>query len=304
MEYNWIYTNWNDNIYILLLIIIILGLIIIDFGLLKRKTDRFYDIQSNTSTTIPKITGSNINIPNITIPNITIPNITMPKINIPNMTIYNMETSNMSTPNTTVYQPPTLDNPMNPSFYISNEEEARRNAWSQLDGDEGSLNNTNGSKSDILSYQTNVTQSNSTLFNISNSTPQSKNYATLGDYATLDSIGTTLTDTLGGIKSDLGYTILDDQLGTFNNYSTNYNNPHTYDNTANFKTGMNPSTVNGTSKSITGIGSGLSGKFTQDNKPIFLQKDFQGVANIFAPNIIISNPPLTSDGNPDISFQM
>mgnify|MGYP000946246336 CR=1 FL=1 len=51
-------------------------------------------------------------------------------------------------------------------------------------------------------------------------------------------------------------------------------------------------------------GSGLSGKFLQNERPVFLQKDFDGVANIFAPNIIIQNPPLTSDGYPDISFQM
>ena len=95
-----------------------------------------------------------------------------------------------------------------------------------------------------------------------------------------------------------------DQLGTFNSYSNN-NNPYTYDNTANYKTGMNPSTVDGANLSMSsGYGYGSNGQYTQNNKPIFLQKDFQGVANIFAPNIIISNPPLTSDGNPDISFQM
>ena len=47
-----------------------------------------------------------------------------------------------------------------------------------------------------------------------------------------------------------------------------------------------------------------NGKFSQDNKPVFLQKDFDGVANIFAPNIIVQNPPLTSDGYPDITFDM
>jgi nitrogen fixation-related uncharacterized protein len=207
----------------------------------------------------------------------------------------------------TEYERRVYDNLMNPNFYISKEEEIRRNAWSQLDGDEESLLNTNGSKSDLATYQNDITQSNSTLYNNSNTNLQTTNYATIGDYATLDSLGNSLTDTLGGIKMDIGYTILDEQLGTFNKYN-NYNNAHTYDNTANYKTGMNPNTVNGASISdggrINSNGSGLSGQFTQDNKPIFLQKDFQGVANIFAPNIIISNPPLTSDGNPDISFQM
>ena len=48
--YNWIYTTSNDNIYILILVIIILGFIIIDFGLWKKKTDKFYDV------TIPQTT--------------------------------------------------------------------------------------------------------------------------------------------------------------------------------------------------------------------------------------------------------
>ena len=109
----------------------------------------------------------------------------------------------------------------------------------------------------------------------------------------------------------MGYTILEEQLGTFNKFNINTNNSNTnntYDNTANYKTGMNPDTVDGASfgrnGNISSHGSGLSGKFTYDSKPIFLQKDFEGVANIFAPNIVISNPPLTNDGNPDISFQM
>jgi hypothetical protein len=39
----------------------------------------------------------------------------------------------------------------------------------------------------------------------------------------------------------------------------------------------------------------------RNNRPIFI-KDFDGVANIFAPNIIIENPPLLDDGYPIISF--
>ena len=107
-----------------------------------------------------------------------------------------------------------------------------------------------------------------------------------------------VTDTLGGIHTELGYTVLEEQLGTFKKQEIP--NPHAYDNTSNYYTGMNAKTVDG----ISTQGSGLSGKFLQNNKPIFLQKDFEGVANIFAPNIIIQNPPLTSDGYPDISFQM
>ena len=280
MEYNWIYTTSNDNIYILVLVIIILFFIIIDFELWKKKSDRFYDV------------------PNITIQP------TLPQI-LPNMqsnaTMQQQKPTESSIP--TIYQPPMMDNPMNPNFYISKEEIERRNAWSQLDGNEESLANTNGSKSDLPKYQNDITQSNSTLYNNSNTQSQAINYATVGDYATLDSLGSMMTDTLGGIKTNIGYTILEDRLGTFNNYSNNNTNPHTYDNTANYKTGLNPSTVDGANLGMSS-GYGSNGQYTQNNKPIFLQKDFQGVANIFAPNIIISNPPLMSDGNPDISFQM
>ena len=148
-------------------------------------------------------------------------------------------------------------------------------------------------------------QINSTLFGTganntdkTNASLHSENYATVGDYATLDSLGKGLTDTLGGIHTNLGYTLLDEQLGTFKKESVN--NPYTYDNTSNYNTGINPNTVNGSG----GMSSKGSGKYLQDNKPVFLQKDFDGVSNIFAPNIIIQNPPLTSDGYPDISFQM
>ena len=51
-------------------------------------------------------------------------------------------------------------------------------------------------------------------------------------------------------------------------------------------------------------GNGFSSKSCSNGSPVFLQKDFDGVANIFAPNIIIQNPPLTSDGYPDISYRM
>ena len=202
-------------------------------------------------------------------------------------------------PQTTLYN-------LNANFYISPEEQSRRNAWVHLDGNEESLANTNGTPT----YKNDITYSGSLLNNSnSNSAIQALNYSTIGDYATLDSLGAKLTDTLGGIKSNLGYTLLDEQLGTFNKYNQTpkLESIHTYDNTANYNTGMNPNTVNGvtpSSGSVSGQGSGISGNFTQDNRPFFMQKDFDGVSNIFAPNIIISNPPLTADGNPDITFEM
>ena len=270
MSYYSIYNTSNDNVYILILIIIILSLIIVNFKLWKKKSDSFFDINNILTTTLPN-----------TLPN-TLSN-TLPQT--------------------------TKGNLLNPNFKITKEEQDRRNAWVQLDGDEESLSNTNGT---TRTYQNDITYNSSLLNNTtSNSSIQAMNYSKLGDYATLDSLGAKLTDTLGGIKSNLGYTILDEQLGTFNKYNTTNTTPNqnTYDNTANYKTGMNPSTVNGVSNSKKSssssvTGSDLDGKYNQDNKPVFLQKDFQGVANIFAPNIIISNPPLTEDGNPDISFQI
>jgi len=192
-----------------------------------------------------------------------------------------------------------------------------------FDSNEASLVNTNGSPNFILPQSnSNIKQFKSTLYddaiinsnNANNSNSNSnyvnvnpnanpnannittENYDTVGNYATLDSLGRGLTDTLGGIHTEMGYTILEEQLGTFKKEPII--NPHTYDNTTNYNAGMDPKTVDG----VTTVGA--TGKFSQDNKPVFLQKDFDGVANIFAPNIIIQNPPLSSDGYPDITFDM
>ena len=251
MGYNWLYTSWNDNEYILFLIVMILTFIIIDFGLWKRKKDKFSDI-TQTQTTNPQ---------------------------------------------TTIYQPPIETNPSN-NIFVSEEEKASwRRAWVQLDGNEETLAATSN-----VVVQNDIIQLDSTLYNqaTSNSTSNSSinpmNYDTLGNYATIDNLGKSLTDTLGGIKSNLGYTLLQEQLGTF---KPNYNNPNAYDNTQSYKTGMNPDTVAGATTNGTGQNYQLVGK---NGTPIIMQKDFAGVANIFAPNIYISNPPLNSDGFPDISY--
>lgn len=256
-NFSWLYTSSNDNAYILVLIIIILGIIILDFGLIKHKINNFYNIN---------------------------------KDNKDKDVFYNI-----------------ADNVSN-NLFISPEEKAKwGRAWVKLDGNEDTLFN-NGPNA---TYENSITQLDSTLYNNglglgNTNSVQSVNYSTLGDYATLDSLGKSLTDTLGGISTNNGYTILDEQLGTFSKLSTP--NPYAYDNTLNYNTGMNPNTVNGVSGSIngdvSGKGSGFNGKIMQDNRPIFMQKDFAGVANIFAPNIIVTNPPLNSDGTPDISFSM
>ena len=257
MAYNWLYTSWNDNEYILFLIVIILAFIIIDFGLWKRKTDKFYNITTPQTTTQSLPTTTQL-------------------------------------PTTTVYKPPIVTNPANNIFVSDEEKEKQRKLWVQLDGDEESLASSNVAiKNDIL-------QLDSTLYGKGTSTSNvnTMNYDKLGNYATIDDLGKSLTDTLGGVKVNLGYTLLEEQLGTF---KPNYNNPNTYDNTQSYKTGMNSSTVDGVSTSGMGKNINTNGK---NGTPIIMQKDFAGVANIFAPNIYITNPPLDSDGYPDISYSV
>ena len=265
MVYNWIYTSSNDNVYILVLVIIILALIILNFGLYKKKTDKFYDIPAPT------------NVPTLS----------------PELQALTQASATMPTQQVL----PTNKN---------------GDMWINLDNDEETIAQQYNTQ--LPAFQNDIMQSNSNLFNTSNSSStngvQPVNYNTIGDYATLDSLGSMMTDTLGGIHTNLGYTILDDQLGTFKaGLNSSGNSSGTYDNTLNYKTGMNSATVDGSLwlssySSYSSQGTGFSGQIKQDNRPIFLQKDFDGVANIFAPNIIIANPPLNDDGFPDISFQM
>jgi hypothetical protein len=282
--YNWIYNTYNDNIYILIALIFVLVSIILMFDFWKQRKDSLDTTLSNSKTNNKTKTKTKTKTKDL---------------------FYNVENN---TTETTQYQPPLRNNFMNSSLFINPEEKAQYEmARGLLDGNDDSLVNTNGTINFKLP-QNDIIQSNSTLFsndnNINTNNPnnayvRANNYNTIGDYATLDTLGKGLTDTLGGIHTELGYTVLEEQLGTFKKEAIP--NPHAYDNTSNYNTGINPKTVDG----VTSYGSGISGKFSQDQKqPIFLQKDFDGVANIFAPNIIVQNPPLTSDGYPDISFEM
>lgn len=277
MAFNWLYTSWNDNEYILFLIVMILTFLIINFGLWKRKKDKFYDItQPQQTTTTNNTTTTSTSTATTT-----------------------TTTSETTTPETTEYQAPTETNPAN-NIFISDAEKAKwRKAWVQLDGNEETLSYTSNTV-----IQNDILQLDSTLYNQNTSniagSPDVKtvNYDKLGNYATIDDLGKTLTDTLGGINSNLGYTLLGEQLGTF---KPNYNNPNAYDNTQSYKTDMNPNTVDG----VATLGSGQLYKLGGKNgTPIIMQKDFAGVANIFAPNIYITNPPLNSDGYPDISYNV
>ena len=281
--YNWIYNTYNDNIYILIALIFILVSIILMFDFWKQRKDSLDTTLSNNKTNNKTKTKQKKDL-------------------------FSDITHTNNTTETTQYQPPLKNNFMNSSLFITPEEKAQYEmARGLLDGNDDSLVNTNGTINFKLP-QNDIIQSNSTLFsndnnvnanNPNNAYVRANNYNTIGDYATLDTLGKGLTDTLGGVHTELGYTVLEEQLGTFKKEAIP--NPNAYDNTSNYNTGINPKTVDG----VTSYGTGLSGKFSQDNKqPIFLQKDFDGVANIFAPNIIVQNPPLTSDGYPDISFEM
>jgi len=283
MVFNWLYTSWNDNEYILFLIIVILFFIIIDFKLIKRKST-FSDIPSTTSlitqSTIPPLTSTQL--ATTTLPATSLP-ITTSTTTIPSTTASS----------TTPYQAPTATNPANNLFITDDEKAKWRRAWGQLDGNEETLPYTSN-----IAVQNDILQLDSTLytpnFPSSNIAANLANYAQPGNWATIDDLGKSMTDTLGGINSNLGYTILTEQLGTF---KPNYSNPNTYDNTQNYKTGLNAGTLSGVSLQ------GAGGSYQQVGKsPIFMQKDFAGVANIFAPNIYVSNAPLSDTGVPDISF--
>jgi hypothetical protein len=301
MAYSWLYTSWNDNEYILFLIIVILFFIIVDFKLFTRKRSNFFNLPDDNVTGTPSTTSiSGITMPNTTvsitstIPSTTIPgittsrttitNTTIPNTTIPNTTIPNTTIPNITKPITTSYKPPVVTKPGDNLFVSNEEKEKWRRAWVQLDGNEEALYLSNTAISnDILQFD-------STLYaptDTSNILANLVDYSKKANWATIDDLGKSMTDTLGGINSNLGYTLLQEQLGTFKTSSQN-----TYDNNQNYKTGMNPSTV-----------SGAGGNYQQVGKsPVFMQKDFAGVANIFAPNIYVSNAPLNDDGFPDISL--
>ena len=306
-NYTWVYNTYNDNKYVLLFIIIVLIFIIYNFNYYKTKSEGTdtdtIDLRKSNFTNI-SYNNSYENSYNNSYEN----KYENSSGDNSNLKIEEETTimKEMKEQMTDTYTPPIITNPYNNLFISNDEKQQWKIASSLLDGNEESLTNTNGSphgygyipKNDIL-------QTNSTLFSNVNDN-NSYNYndkkidtSTIGNYASLDSLGKGLTDTLGGIHTELGYTVLDEQLGTFK--KEEIYNPHTYDETANYNTGMSANTIDGKSNNgIINLGSGKYG----GGQPVFIQKDFDGVANIFAPNIIIQNPPLTSDGYPDISIHM
>ena len=187
-----------------------------------------------------------------------------------------------------VYPPPIVTNPVNDLGLTEEEKLKFMRGLQKIDGNDETLGET-AYKNDIMvgkGYTSILGNANSNV--IANTF-----YAGTGNYATLDSIGSSMTDTLGGIKTDKGYAYLDDQLGIFT--PKEKKNEFEYDNTADYKTPMDSRTVDGYSR--------YGGNGANGGIPILLQNGFTGVANIFAPNIIIANPPLNSEGLPDISYR-
>lgn len=117
----------------------------------------------------------------------------------------------------------------------------------------------------------------------SNVNIMSANGINVADYATLDSLGKSLTDNLGGIDTQLGFTVIDEQIGTFKGSS---NTDFTYNNIANYNSTLNNDNIKASNDNNIIPTNGY--KKAYSGSPIFLQKDFEGVANIFAPNIFIS----------------
>lgn len=135
---------------------------------------------------------------------------------------------------------------------------------------------------------------NSTLYGgpITDELVGSNNDVNIGMFASMDSTGNSMTDGLGGIKFDYGYSVLDESIGTFKNTPAMYQ----YNNIMDYKTGMNKSCMDGY-----GVGGNCGSDLNGLRAPI-LQKDFAGVANIFAPNIIINGSAVEDDGIPNISM--
>ena len=259
--------GWTINEYILFLIVVIITFLIIDYGLWSRRSEKFYDI---TTTTLPATTT-------------TLP-ATTTTVNYPR--------------NTT-----TITNPNDNLFLTDAERQRWATMWARLDGNEETLPY---SSSNIA-----INQATSDLYGSGsiNNGIVPVNYNVAGSWATVDQLGNSLTDTLGGINSTLGYTVIQEQLGMFNPASSSSGtHENVYDNTQNYNTGVNAANLGGVSSasayaSASSINSG-GGCASGRGLPILLQKDFAGVANIFAPNIYISDKALNDSGMPNIAYSV
>ena len=194
--------------------------------------------------------------------------------------------------------------PTLPSYQISVQD---RNKWIKIMSDMEKNASTVVVPSDTSNVV--ITQKQSTLYgesdfiasydNGGNSTTANValtayNGTGVADYATLDSLGKSLTDSLGGIEMDKGFAVISETLGTSRGTGL-----RTYDNTQDYRTRMIPEQVQGLDTSLvakSGDGNGKSKYSKAVGSPLFLQKDFAGVANIFAPNIYVANPPINEDG--------
>jgi hypothetical protein len=263
----WLYTINNNNSYILLTIVILLALLIFALNWYLQKEGSSNDLKPTMKL---KDSFSNDNTE-------------------------------------TTEDPPQITNAKS-SYIISDADKDKWvNIMKSMDIDEGTVVNSSDTSNAAINQKTSTLYGDSDFVasynnggNNSNISLSSANGSTIASYATLDSLGKSLTDTLGGVDTSLGYTIIDEQLGTF---KASNNTGKTYDNTLNYKSSSSPDNLE-SANAVMG-GQTCDGKYKKANgAPIFLQKDFEGVANIFAPNIYIANSPFNDDGYPDINFNI
>ena len=319
---NWLYTNWNDNKYILFLLSVLLIFIIIFFKLLRQKKNtfisksKFNNTDTPTTTTTTTTTTTQPGLTTTTQPGLT--TTTQPGLTTttqPGLTTTTQPGLTTTTqPGLTTTTQPGLTTTTQPGLTTTTttQPDLINNKFIALyNNDEisykintNNINNINTNNMLNTPEEHDILQNNSNLYNqntINNNTScltSNTDSLGVGLYASLDDLGKSMTDTIGGINSNLGYTVLQEQLGTF---TPNYTTSNTYDNTQLFHTGLDPNTVDGVSNNSKENTYTLLGK---NQPPIIMQKDFAGVANIFAPNIYISNPPLNSNGYPDISYSV
>lgn len=332
---------WNDNDYILLLIIVIIAIIIINIGIMAKpvtlnkhylqKKNNFNNIElsqthANSNTTIAIANNSSTTtIPNNTIPLITmvtnnssaiiIPNNTIPLVTMAtnNSTIPNSALSNNITPITTTTAIASNYSTI-PNATISSNTTVNVNNKINNDIGDKILNNNvlNIGVNNLGITTTQPTINNDEAKNNDDDTKYNNNGDNINilvkelenqeyyvskkqiEASSVNNLGNSLTDTLGGIKLDLGYTLLEEQPQNKFNI-----NSHVYDNTLSYNTGVNTNNITGMIEK-----NNKYHKLNNNTPHIFMQKDFAGVANIFAPNIYISNPPLDNDDYPYISYSV
>jgi hypothetical protein len=274
---NWIYTSSNANSYILFISIVLLVILILMMGWYRSKSDsspgtinKFADVTQPPppQTTKSAVDALFLNSNNAEIIAAVTPTLPNYKISYQDREKWIKVMQNMDS------NAGTAINPADTSNVMINQRDS----------------SLYGSPDFVASYDN---AGNSVTANVALS---AYNGAALADYATIDGLGKSLTDSLGGINTNNGFAVLSEVLGTSQQTALK-----TYDNTQDYRTRMLPDATAGNNGDVAATVSmpTNAGKYNKVlGSPLFLQKDFEGVANIFAPNIYIANPPLDEQGNP------